>query len=136
MTPHPSVLISLRRDPVQDLDIRTRIASYVRRLGFAPTLADDGREALAWVRERPFAATFVECGVEGEGGVEAWRAIQPHQGRRLVLMIREPDQGLWFEALGRGVGAVLPLPPAERMVRAALRAATGWGEEPRPTRRF
>ena len=136
MTPHPSVLITLRRDPVDDRDIRTRIASWVRRLGFAPAVAHDGREALAWVRERPFAATFVECGVEGEAGVEAWRVIQPHQGRRLVLMIREPDRAIWFEALGRGVGAVLPLPPAERTVQAALRAATGWGDQPEPLRRF
>ena len=136
MTLHPSVLITLRRDAVEDTDIRTRIASTVRRLGFDAAVAHDGREALAWVRERSFAATFVECGVEGEAGVEAWRAIQPHQGRRLVLMIREPDRALWFEALGRGVGAVLPLPPAERMVRAALRAATGWDDCPEPVRRF
>jgi len=125
MMPNPSVLISLRSATASDRDLGERLVGWVRRLGFDPAVASDGRQVVDRVRRRPFAATLVEYGVVGEGGVDAWRVIHPLLGRRLVLMTREMRRDLWFEALREGVGAVLPLPPREAMVRAALCAATG-----------
>jgi DNA-binding NtrC family response regulator len=125
MMPNPSVLIGLRGNAPQDLDVRDRLTGWVRHLGYEPAVADDGPTALAWAQERPFVASLLDCGVEAERGIQVWRSVHPVLGRRLVLMVREARRDVWFEALCRGVGAVLPLPARERMVKAALHAATG-----------
>ena len=53
-----------------------------------------------------------------------WRRIRPIAQRRVVLMARESGRNLWFEALRTGVATVLPFPPREAMVQAALRVVT------------
>lgn len=123
MTPSPSVLIGLS---VSD-DVGERVAGWVRHLGYEPTVTLGGCETLAWVQERAFAASLLDAGLVAEAGEPLWRRVRPIAGRRLVLMVREPRRDLWFEALGTGVGAVLPMPPEESMVRAALDAAVGLG---------
>ena len=123
MKRNPSVLIGLGTTPEED--VRERLIGWVRHLGYEPAVADDGPTALAWAQERPFAASLLDCGVVADGGIQVWRSVHPVLGRRLVLMVREARRDVWFEALRRGVGAVLPLPPRERMVKAALHAATG-----------
>jgi hypothetical protein len=125
MTPHPAVLISLRRElPLGD-QLERQLVDWVRAFGFEPEVAPGGPEAVAWVRERPYAASLFDWRVEMGLGAAAWRSIHAVLGRRLVLMAPEPRRDLLFEALGEGVGAVLPLPPRPPMVRAALSAATG-----------
>jgi len=125
MTLHPSVLIGLSaRDARRDA-LGERVAEWVRHLGYEPALTDDGAETLTWVQERVFAATLLDCRLAADTGERVWRRVRPIAGRRLVLMAREPRTDLWFEALRAGVGALLPLPPRESTVRAALRAATG-----------
>ncbi len=138
MTPNPAVLISLRQELRLGDELERRLVDQVHHLGFSPEVAPDGCVAVTWVRERPFAASLFDWRTEGGGGTAAWRAIHRVLGRRLVLMAREPRRDLWFEALSEGVGAVLPLPPREPMVRAALSAATGKGWRPPggPARRF
>lgn len=130
MTPHPSVLIGYRPRGTAEEALRARIVAWVRDLGFDTALAEDGLETRSRVHRHVFAATLLdsamlEGGVTTEIGTQVWRSVHPVLGRRLVLMVREVPRGLWFEALRDGVGAVLPLPPREGMVRAALRAATG-----------
>lgn len=124
MTPNPAVLISLREEPAFGAELERQLVDWVRHLGFEPQVAPGAREAVAWVRERHFAASLFDSRAE-TGGVAAWRTVHAVLGRRLVLMVHEPHRELWFEALREGVGAVLPLPPRERMVRAALSAAIG-----------
>lgn len=125
MTLHPTVLISLRREPALGADLERQLVDWVRALGFEAEVVPDGREAVVRVRRRPFAASLFDGGAAGGDGGALWRSIHAVLGRRLVLMTREPTRDLWFEALGEGVGAVLPLPPREAMVRAALQAAVG-----------
>ena len=125
MTLHPSVLIGLSARDVCRERLGERVAEWVRHLGYEPAVTNDGAETLAWVQERVFAATLLDCRLAADTGERVWRRVRPIAGRRLVLMAREPRTDLWFEALRAGVGAVLPLPPREATVRAALRAATG-----------
>ena len=125
MTLHPSVLIGLSARDARREALGERVAEWVRHLGFEPSLSEDGAETLTWVRERAFAATLLDSRLAADTGERIWRSVRPIAGRRLVLMAREPRTDLWFEALRAGVGAVLPLPPREAAVRAALRAATG-----------
>lgn len=138
MTPNPAVLISLRRERDIDPALERQLADWVGALGFEPLVAPDGREAVAWVRRRPFAASLFDWRSDDGDGVASWRSIHEILGRRLVLMTREPRRGLWFEALCEGVGAVLPLPAREAMVRAALLAAVGdaWSSPATTRRRF
>jgi hypothetical protein len=127
MTLHPSVLLGLQAGALRD-----HLEGSIRRLGYMPSVASDGAEALALLRVRTFAASLVDSdlplggrGAGAEQGDEVWRLAWPLTGRRLVLLVRRPGKALWYEALNRGVGAVLPLPPAEGMVEAALSAVTG-----------
>jgi CheY-like chemotaxis protein len=119
-TPH--VLIGLRAGDWSD-----RLSVWVRGLGYAVEVAADGASALARVRTRPYAASLLESGLEATESGTVWRVVHQIVGRRLVLMAWERRNDLWFEALRAGVGAMLPLPPEEPMVRAALAAATGRG---------
>lgn len=125
MTPHPSVLIGLCTRDERLEWLGERVAEWVRHLGYEPAVTHDGAETLRWVQERVFAATLLDSQLAEETGERVWRRVRPIAGRRLVLMAREPRTDLWFEALRAGVGALLPLPPRESTVRAALRAATG-----------
>ena len=126
MTPHPAVLIGLEEHALRD-----RLAGWVRRLGYDARATADGRETLAWVRTGAFVASFLDAGLGAPEGDAVWRVVRPIVGHRLVLMARERNNDLWFEALRSGVGTVLPLPPEECMVRAALAAVArpvAWGE--------
>jgi hypothetical protein len=122
MTPNPSVLIAM----VQD-DLRGRLAGWVRSLGYEPRATGDGRETVAWARSESFVASFLDSGLGEAEGETVWRVVRPIVGRRLVLVARERTNDLWFEALRWDVGTVLPMPPEESMVRAALAAVA-----PRP----
>ena len=134
MTLHPSVLIGLSaRDAGREV-LGERVAAWVRRLGYEPTLSEDGAETLRWVRECAFAATLLDSRLAADTGERIWRTVRPIAGRRLVLMAREPRTDLWFEALRAGVGAVLAVPPSEAAVRAALRAETGAARSGAPWR--
>ena len=127
MTHHPSVLIGLRARDARREALGERVADWVRDLGYEPAVCEDGAETLTWVREHvhAFAATLLDSRLAADTGERVWRRVRPIAGRRLVLMAAEPRTDLWFEALRAGVGAVLPLPPREATVRAALEAATG-----------
>lgn len=125
MTLHPSVLIGLSAHDARREELGERFAEWVRHLGYEPAVTDDGAQTLTWMQERVFAAALLDCRLAADTGERVWRRVRPIAGRRLVLMAREPRSDLWFEALRAGVGAVLPLPPREATVRAALRAATG-----------
>jgi DNA-binding response OmpR family regulator len=125
MTPHPSVLIGLSGHGARRQAQRERIAGWVRHLGYEPTVTEDGAAALAWVRDHVFAAHLLDEQLGTDSGERVWRRVRPVLGRRLVLMVEEPRTNHWFEALRAGVGAVLPLPPREATVRAAIVAATG-----------
>lgn len=120
MTADPAVLIALRAG-----DVRDRLVLWVRGHGFDTDVTEDGGEAVARVRGRRFAASFLDSGMATADGGTVWRVVHQIVGRRLVLMARERRNDLWFEALGAGVGTVLPLPPEEAMVRAALEAVAG-----------
>jgi DNA-binding response OmpR family regulator len=124
MIPNRTVLIGLNDRPDRSVELRERFADWVERLGYEPAVATDGRTAVAWVEERPLAASLVDSDLLGDMGEEVWRRVRPILGRRLVLMAREPRSDIIFEALRSGVGALLPLPARECMVRAAIQAAT------------
>ncbi len=96
----------------------------MRRMGFSTRFTTDAREAASWLCQEDFAATFVDSDMGRAEGEALWRTIRPAYARRTVLLARGCGQGLWFEALRSGVATVLPLPPGEAMVRAALAAAT------------
>lgn len=103
-------------------DLSERIARWVRALGYEVWVSRDGVEAVRTLHHGPFAASFLDEQFGGAGGESIWRMVRPILGRRLILMARERSNELWFEALRSGVGTVLPLPPEEPMVRAALAA--------------
>ena len=124
---HPSVLISLRHRRAGYGEVRDRLESMVRGCGYRTRFTDDSREALAWTRQEPFTASFLDSEMEHVAGQMIWRVVRSIVGRRLVLMTWERRNDVWFEALQSGVGAVLPLPPEESSVRAALTAV---GAEP------
>jgi CheY-like chemotaxis protein len=117
MLPAPAVLVGTE---VQDLG--QRIACWVRALGYQVWVTRDGVEAVHQLTHGPFAASFLDDQFGGARGETIWRVVRPILGRRLILMARERSNELWFEALRSGVGTVLPLPPEEPMVRAALSA--------------
>ena len=125
MGPNPSVLIGLRAGEVRD-----RLVGWVRRQGFETDVVDDVRQTMALLRIRPFEASFLEDGWVAPDGGTVWRVVHQIVGRRLVLMVWERRNVLWFEALRAGVGAVLPLPPEEASVRAALEAVLRPGRLP------
>jgi DNA-binding NtrC family response regulator len=120
MTPHPAILLGLRAD---DRELRDPLEGAVRRLGFQTRFTTDVREALAWLRREEFAASFVDSDMGLADGEAVWRTLRPAFARRTVLLARDRNRGLWFEALRSGVATVLPLPAREPMVRAALAAA-------------
>ncbi|MHC5010421.1 MAG: ANTAR domain-containing protein [Planctomycetota bacterium] len=131
MTRHPSVLISLPESRHRD-----RLERWVAGMGYLPSVTADSSETVAWVRERRFVASLLDSGLASRSGERVWRVVRPVLGRRLVLVAETPSRTLWFEALRSGVGAVLPLPARESMVRAALAAATGcgpWGDSRIPS---
>ena len=121
MTPHPSIMLGLRAD---DRELRDPLEGWVRRLGFRTRFTTDVREALHWLGREDFAASIVDSWLGRDEGEEVWRSIRPAFARRTVLLARDQHRGLWFEALRSGVATVLPLPPRESMVRAAVAAAT------------
>jgi DNA-binding response OmpR family regulator len=106
--------------PVPDLG--DRIAGWVRGWGYEVRVTSDGVEAVRVLHRESFVATFLDSRLGGAQGETVWRVVRPILGRRLILMAGELSNEFWFEALRAGVGTVLPLPPAERMVRAALAA--------------
>jgi hypothetical protein len=117
MTRNPAVLIG-----TADAETGDRISGWVARLGYEARIAAGSTATMALVRGSEFSASFLDSGMgSGEADGVVWRRANPILGRRLVLMARNPRE-VWFEALGAGVGAVLPLPPQERMVLAALAA--------------
>ena len=121
MTPHPAIMLGLRAD---DRDLRDPLEDWVRRLGFQTWFTADVREALDWLRCEDFAASIVDSDLGLAQGEALWRTIRPRLARRTVLIAREGGRALWFEALHSGVATVLPVPPRESMVRAAVAAAT------------
>ena len=133
MTPHPAVLLGLRVSGSEDRSLRAQMEGWVRRCGYRPRFTDDAHEAISWLDQEDFAATVVDSDMGRAEGEALWRRIPPvtrgpQRGScRVVLMARDQGRNLWFEALRSGVVTVLPYPPAEAMVQAALRAATrGW----------
>jgi DNA-binding response OmpR family regulator len=120
MTPNPSVFVGLPAG-----DARDRLVGWIRDQGYETDGASDGGETVARVRVRTFAASFLDSGMEALEGGTVWRVVHRIVGRRLVLMARERRNELWFEALRAGVATVLPLPPEEVTVRAALAAVIG-----------
>jgi DNA-binding response OmpR family regulator len=119
MRPVPAVLVG-----TQALELGQRIACWVRSLGYEVRVTQDGVEAVRTLHLEPFAASFLDDQLGGEGGESIWRVVRPILGRRLILMARERSNEFWFEALRSGVGTVLPLPPDEPSVRAALAAVS------------
>ena len=129
MTPHPAVLLSLRASDSGDRDLRDRMEGWVRRCGFRTRFTADAHEAVSWLEQEAFAATFVDSDLGLAEGEAVWRIIRPLAEQRVVLMARDRRRALWFEALRKGVATVLPMPPREAMVQAALAAATRrWSE--------
>lgn len=120
MTPHPSVLLGLR-----DSDLGDRLGGWVRDRGFRTCFTDDAREAIDRLRNESFTASFLDSEMGCPEGQAVWRLLQPVLARRVVLMARDRRRELLFEALGFGVATVLPLPPVEAMVSAALSAVSG-----------
>ena len=116
MLPAPTVLVGT---PVEDLGVR--IARWVEALGYEVEVRRDGVAVVEALYRGSFAASFLDDQLGGAGGESIWRMVRPVLGRRLILMARELSNELWFEALRSGVGSVLPLPPAQPMVHAALR---------------
>ena len=142
MTPNPAVLLGLRASGLEDRSLRVRMEGWVRRCGYRTRFTDDAHEAISWLGQEDFAATFVDSDMGRAEGEALWRRIRPiasgsygsgsggsgpYGSCRVVLMARESGRNLWFEALRSGVATVLPFPPREAMVQAALQAATrGW----------
>lgn len=120
MTPHPSVLLSLR-----DAALRDELDGWVRGYGYQTCLTADAEETMSWLSRERFSASFLESEMERSEGEAVWRLVRPDMARRVVLMSRDRNRDLWFEALRHGVATVLPLPPVEAMVRAALTAVSG-----------
>ncbi len=135
MTPSSTVLVSLRSRPREGAGLRDELDGMIRRCGYRPHFTRGGRETLDSVRRDSFVASFLDSGYWGQGsddtelvdGEAVWRVVRRIVGRRLVLMTRAPRNDFWFDALRAGVGTVLPLPPQEPTVRAALQAVAGAG---------
>jgi DNA-binding NtrC family response regulator len=129
MTPHPAVLLGLRASDSGDRVLRDRLEGWVRRCGFRTRFTADAHEAVSWLEQEAFAATIVDSDLGLAEGEAVWRVIRSPVEQRVVLMARDRRQALWFEALRKGVTTVLPMPPREAMVKAALAAATRcWGD--------
>lgn len=117
MIPARSVFIGT---PARDVGLE--IAGWVRSLGYEVEVGLDGACAVQALHRGAFAASFLDHQLGAAEGQTIWRVVRPIVGRRLILMARERNNELWFEALRSGVGSVLPLPPARPMVEAALAA--------------
>jgi DNA-binding NtrC family response regulator len=136
MTPHPAVLLGLRP---RERELRAQLEGWVQRLGYQTRFTADADEAIAWMGDEAIRASFLDCDMERAEGQAIWRTLRPTAARRVVLMAPERRRDLWFEALRSGMATVLPLPPREPMVRAALLAVAGrlpvagggWAPEPR-----
>lgn len=131
VVPAEHVLIGLASRP---RELGSVLADSVRDLGYEPRLSQDGEETLRWARGGSFAASLLDVGLAGTGGQEIWRDVHRIVGRRLVLMTEEPRGGLWFEALGQGVAAVLSLPAQVQAVHAAIHVAVHGAPSDSPTR--
>jgi DNA-binding NtrC family response regulator len=135
MTPHPSVLLGLR-----DRHLRDRLDGWMSDWGFRTRFTDDADEVIDWLGQEFHAVSFIDSEMERPAGEAVWRTVRPAAARRVVLMARDRRRDLMFEALRFGVATVLPLPPEEAMVRAALVVASGFttgpaAGAPRKTRR-
>lgn len=106
------------------LEVGAEIAGWVRAWGYEVEVTCDGMRAVAALHRGRYAASFLDHQLEAAQGQTIWRVVRPVVGRRLILMAHERSNELWFEALRAGVGTVLPLPPAQHMVQAALAAVT------------
>lgn len=125
MTPHPAVLLGLRARERRQSDLRAQLEGWVQRLGYETRFTADADEAISWMGDEAIAASFFEHDWARAEGQVVWRTLRPTTARRVVLMAPERRRDLWFEALRSGVATVLPLPPRESMVRAALLAVAG-----------
>jgi DNA-binding NtrC family response regulator len=131
VTPNPAILLGLRAADSEDRSLRDQLEGWVRGCGYRTRFTADAHEAISWLDQEDFAATFVDSDLGRDEGQALWRMIRPVAARRVVLLARSGGRNLWFEALRTGVATVLPLPPREAMVQAAVRAATrGLGRWP------
>lgn len=74
----PSIASATRRILVADDDAATRqfLALALRSLGYEPTLADDGEQAIALARAQSFAALLLDCRMPGGGALAVLAALR------------------------------------------------------------
>lgn len=87
-------------------DVRTAVADVLRGLGYQPTEAGSGREALRVLGERAFAAVLLDLDLPDVPGHEIARRVREQDGpnrlARLVMLSashRPPEDAVrWFDA--------------------------------------
>lgn len=125
MVPSPTVLLTLRSDAPEDRSLAERLSAWVDAFGFRACVTADPGEARSRLEHERFAALFLDSGLSAPEGQPLWRMMRISPAWRVVLMARHPRRDVWFEALQRGVVAVLPWPPQQGCVQAGLAAACG-----------
>lgn len=94
------------------------VSLVLKRKGYAVTTAQDGLEAIARVKERPFDMTFMDIKMLPMDGVEIYRRIKKIRPEAVVMMMTAyAVEDLVQEALQEGVYGIIYKPlDIERVV--------------------
>ncbi len=105
------------------------LSSILGRKGYAVTTAQDGPEAIARVKERPFDMTFMDIKMPLMDGVETYRRIKKIRPEAVVMMMTAyAVDSLVEEALQEGASGIMYKPlDIERVV--AVIEETGKAKE-------
>ena len=116
----------------EDNEINRRVlAGMLKRIGYLPTFAVDGREAVQWVQQKSFALVLMDCQMPEMDGFDATRAIRALGGEfeRLPILaltanVLPADRDACLQA---GMNDFLSKPVKLDVLRTALQRWTGSG---------
>ena len=109
-----------------DISLCKTLSSILGRKDYAVTTAQDGPEAIARVKERPFDMTFMDIKMPLMNGVETYRRIKKIRPKAMVVMMTAyAVEELVQEALQEGAYGITYKPLDIERVIAVIEEARG-----------
>lgn len=94
-----------------DIDICRNMADILTDLGYHVDVANDGRNALALVRERPYDIALLDLRMPGMDGLTLYREIKKLQPGTVALLVTAyASSSATNDAVASGVWRVVPKP--------------------------
>ena len=109
----------------EDSPVNQRLTLLIlRKLGYEPDLAADGREALEAMQRGAYDLVLMDCQMPGMDGYEATRRIRSGEGGAthvwIIAMTANAMQGDREQCLGSGMDDYVPKPVNVAVLKAAL----------------